>query len=80
MLENQPEGQMIKSKKSFEEKDRKNYIKKMFGIHAAQIFVFSMYIIYCQMDKENMIKIARNHQAFYINIAIFVAIAGALLW
>ena len=39
-----------------------------------------MYIIYCQMDKENMAKIACDKYTFGIMVTAFVLIVAALLW
>ena len=53
----------------------------MYGIHGAQIFLFAMWIVFCQMNKDSasLIAFATNSIACYTCIGIALVIAIAIM-
>ena len=58
---------------------RKQFVKNVFGTHSMQIFVFVLYILYCQMNKESITGFASNTTAFIVNLISALAVAVLLM-
>lgn len=39
--------------KEWTKKDQLKFLQKMYGLHATQVFFFAMWIVYCQMNKDD---------------------------